>query len=118
MDDMHEGDVSYGDEVDDLQDISNWGDSAKDEALDATRPLKDGIDDIKEKVKDKVKDKIEDKIEDKLKDKLNDKTMLRIIRTIQAEVLMVIRKLILINQKTEYLKAIRQSRQVLQILQA
>lgn len=73
MDDMHEGDVSYGDEVDDLQDISNWGDSAKDEALDATRPLKDGIDDIKEKVKDKVKDKIEDKIEDKLKDKLNDK---------------------------------------------
>ena len=111
---MHEGDVSYGDEVDDLQDISNWGDSAKDEALDATRPLKDGIDDIKEKVKDKVKDKIEDK----LKDKLNDKNNAKNNQNNSSRSSNGNPQANFNHQKTEYLKAIRQSRQVLQILQA
>lgn len=71
MDDMHEGDVSFGEETDELQDASNWGNSAKDEVMDSTRPIKNEIDDLKERAKDKIEDKIKDKIEDKIKEKRN-----------------------------------------------
>ena len=68
---MHEGDVSFGEETDELQDASNWGNSPKDEVMDSTRPIKNEIDDLKERAKDKIEDKIKDKIEDKIKEKRN-----------------------------------------------